>query len=450
MLRLLLVAAAAAIAQAIPQYIIDLDEPPEVRYQEVVREYRDYLIEELTTINQEFARVPASKLWMLQAFLDPDKGVHNIDQEILAEARGIVSQVSHPEVTLASVLKLNLVYELAYPTFCSGILAAMPNGTVVHGRNLDYFLGNFSLQEGIVQLLYKRGGRPLYWKVDTVGGLGVHSGMRFDGWSVEQNTRKTATDTRELAYETAHSLELNYGAARLGGLVQGYAIRKIMQEVPDYEAAVARIRSTAFAAPNYFVVAGREPFQGAVVSVDRYTGGPTTATVERLSRDGGEDGDKWLIIQTNDDRHQKPADDRRNFAQFEVQYIGRADLSMDTLLRVMQTPPMFNSMTLMTFVSIPAANTFQVQIHSQGVMHNYTPMFLQDPKNIRLAQAWETVRYELPGHLAGGQLENAAKAPKEFLVTNEAQPRSFLAKRSSSSEIQLAHDAPVRPHSMVA
>lgn len=439
MRRALLVAAAAAIAQAVPQYIINLDEPPEVRYRKVVKDYRDYLIGELTTINQEFARVKDSKLWMLQSFLDPDNGVHNYDQEVLAEARGIVSQVSHPEVTLASVMKLNLVYELSYPTFCSGILAAMPNGTVVHGRNLDYFLGNFSLQEGIVQLLYERGGRPLFVKVDTVGGLGVHSAMRFDGWSIEQNTRRAGKSE-------PNSLELNYAAARMGGLGQNFAMRKIIQEVPDFDTAVERISSTKFAAPNYFVVAGREPYQGAVVSVDRYAGGSPTSTVERL----GEDGDKWLIIQTNDDRSQKPEDDRRYFAQFEAQYIGRSDLSMGKVMQMMQTPPMFNSLTLMTFASIPAANMFQSEIHSQGEWHQYTPMFLQDPRNMHLAQAWAATRYELPGHLEAGLAQNTQKTPKEFLLTNDTKPRSFLAKRSSPSEIRLGHRAPVQPHGMGA
>merc|ERR1719188_1674790 len=39
-----------------------------------------------------------------------------------------------------------------------------------------------------------RGGQPLYTSVTWPLQLGVHTAMRFGGWSFEQNTRRTGND----------------------------------------------------------------------------------------------------------------------------------------------------------------------------------------------------------------------------------------------------------------
>merc|ERR1719221_158723 len=107
-------------------------------------------------------------------------------------------------------------------------------------------------------VIWRREGKPFMTAVNWPGHIGVHTAMRYGGWTIEQNTR--AQDNHQLA---------NLVAARVGSVGFMIANRKIMESVPDYEDAIDAIQSTQFMAPHYFVMAGAAPFQGTILTINR-------------------------------------------------------------------------------------------------------------------------------------------------------------------------------------
>merc|ERR1719356_2249883 len=81
-----------------------------------------------------------------------------------------------------------------------------------------------------VNVVFTRGGRPLYTSVTWPMQLGIHTAMRFDGWTFEQNTRRTGDDVR-----------LNQEAASAGGVPFCLYARRVMESVPDYATAVQKL-----------------------------------------------------------------------------------------------------------------------------------------------------------------------------------------------------------------
>merc|ERR1719409_1451193 len=73
----------------------------------------------------------------------------------------------------------------------------MSNGTVIHGRNMDYAL-HFKMPDGrkmnwpnvTYDAIMMKGGKPLIKAAMWPAMVGIHTAMRYGGWSLEQNTRQ--------------------------------------------------------------------------------------------------------------------------------------------------------------------------------------------------------------------------------------------------------------------
>merc|ERR1719188_2124360 len=95
-----------------------------------------------------------------------------------------------------------------------------------------------------------RGGQPLYTSVTWPLQLGIHTALRFGGWSFEQNTRRSGNDMQE-----------DLAALQKGGLQAGMFARKAMETIPDFETAVHTLWNGNWAAPQYFIMAGAQPWE---------------------------------------------------------------------------------------------------------------------------------------------------------------------------------------------
>jgi len=341
-LALVLATPIAATTSTIPRFIINLDEPPEDRWKEWVLYFKEkglwdpYLTQNLS------ARMSHDREqdW-LQALLK----VH--DEDYLREFDGMCKWIGHPACNASMLMMHQSIYEQMYPTFCSGVLVADENGKVTHGRNMDYPL-QFEIggkmwgwAELTTTSVYMKGGKKLFSSVAMLFGVNVHTGIRLDGsgWSFQQNTR--------LVNNTNAA---NLAAIKQGALPFAFAIRRVMERVPDYETAVEELQKIHLAAPNYFMVAGPKPYQGAIISVDRFgrreEGTPPPLTLSPKRR---------YLLQTNDDMNAPPMDYRRPFEHLRLSYLP-ADASMDYVLQQMLTKPLLNSKTVFTTVYQPATS----------------------------------------------------------------------------------------------
>uniref|UniRef100_A0A7S4QH51 Acid ceramidase N-terminal domain-containing protein n=1 Tax=Alexandrium monilatum TaxID=311494 RepID=A0A7S4QH51_9DINO len=342
---------AAAGADSAPSEEINLDLPPAERWVALAGKYREDIVSRCQNMGKLYQRA------LGDAVADRWVKAAPLDDELRAEFDGIVRAVNHPDVTRHCLVLTDMWQAVDAPSFgCTGLLAAMPNGTVVHGRNIDYDmlmmvresvatgagLGGSTLFDGV----FTRGGKPVAEFLAFAGSLGVTTGMRFGAYSVNSNARLKNNRMMD-----------NLRAHEAGGENFPWVIRKMLQTVPDFESAVSMIETTEVNAPNYFIFAGAGPYQGAVVTKDRLgTHHPWTPPTQRLDQAKG----IWHLVQTNDDLLNPPDDRRRGAALVKLSSSQQSEVSMDFVQRQMQSPPVMNSDTLLTWVADPHAGTHRL------------------------------------------------------------------------------------------
>jgi len=373
-------APARAKTQGIPSFYVDLDAAPEQRWYNVTKYWL------------ELGLYPERLKMDIDPFQAALVKTVKVDEEYMREFRGIVAQINDPELTVDALILRNLGYELSgfqdeplellgemlrlgaqavsgFATGCSGLLAAMPNGTVVHGRNMDYdgleVVGKdgrvYHWPDVTVEVVFVKAGKPFITSTHWPGLTGIHTAMRYGGWSFEQNTRLHGAQTSVL-----------YGLLQGSG---GFLLdaRKIMEQVPDFDTAVERLYDLNLMAPQYFIVAGPLPYQGAVITMNR--GGEhtnSTPPVRRLSSSDpvmkdGQSYSGWSVYQSNDDFTGFPIDFRRPTEEARLSQSTQEMVSTDWVFGQMIAPPIFNPMTVFTTVYIPATGYHKTIVHPENV-----------------------------------------------------------------------------------
>jgi len=345
MMRLLWLASLQAVlcVKSVPRFDIDFDKPPQERYRAIHEYFKE----------SSRAMMNSTKKNLAVHFSDAElaewasvvKGVAG--EETLQELEGILEALGLPEDDFDTLLLSNVLYELASPTLCSGVVAANPQGQVIHGRNMDYRL-EFQLPNGSVEdwpnvtyeAYYFKGGKPVFMSIGWALYTGVHTGMRFGGWTFEQNTRPGNNATQNLA------------AGKKGGIPFGWFVKELLATVPDFQTALRKINSTSFMAPQYFIMSGSQPYEGAVVSMDRLAAEslPNTPPVRFLGPGN------WYLLQTNDDVNKLPADPRRPLTNLCLLWYTTEDVNLNNIWDLMLGPTLHDYLTVFTWVAIPSTN----------------------------------------------------------------------------------------------
>jgi len=343
---MLLFAVMLVAAAAVPTFHIDLEVPPQRRWAKVTDHYREEMHSMLSKYREIMqTKYSAQELAQWVSLIKANKADH--EQEYHEELQGIAKDLDaeNSEEITDLLLLFNALYELQSPTFCSGLLAADAQGTVHHGRNLDYKFA-FRTPDGVehdwpdvtFNAVFWRKGQQLIVATNFVLYNGIHTGMRFGGWTFEQNTRHTNDKT------------LNLEAMNQGGHLFGWAVRSHMENIPSFAEAVQAISKTNFAAPQYFIMAGAGPFEGAVITQDRGISHlPDTPATQFLSNETG----TWHLLQTNDDSNKLPADIRRPLTQFDLSKHKQEEVSPDFVWRYLEHMPLHSSVTVFSVLAVP-------------------------------------------------------------------------------------------------
>jgi len=354
------VAVAMVVVAAVPEFTVNLDEAPEDRWREVTMYYLNSGMIHSMKANME-SKLAGHKLTEEQHNLVlewTELAMNNAPDEYKREAEGIAKIQNEFDPWLNStaldIIGGALGYEANYPTFCSGLLTATSNGTVIHTRNLDYPLSfmhqgrMIGWQELTVNVVFTRGGKPLYTSVTWPGMLGIHTAMRFDGWAFQQNTRRTGND-----------MQLDLAAGQKGALGFTFFARQLMEEVADFEIAVQRLKEANFMAAHYFILSGNKPWQGAVLSIDRMA--LSNPKVVRLNQNN------WHIIQTNDDQDGPAYDSRRPWEENRLKTLTQDIVSPSWAFNEMRQEPLFNKGTVFTWIAIPSINRYELVMAKERV-----------------------------------------------------------------------------------
>jgi N-acylethanolamine-hydrolysing acid amidase len=322
--------------QPVKTYRINLDEPPEIRWKQVCSdpEYRKPWLTFISELRELLGHVFDD----IEMFGEKLFGL--LPAEYRLEINGCSRAVFGNTTDLHGWLTiLNLGYELT--DGCTSIVAKNIDGTVMHGRNMDFWAGgpltNTLKDVTFIADVYKNGTRQ-YVSTNFVGFMGVLSGQRPGGYSVTINTRYYPQGLKELFEEIYYALRDGYSPV-------SFVLRDVLTATAEYSEALKQLSYIPLIADVYYTIAGID--DGAVITRNR----TAPDNVWSIS-DGGVGG--WYVLQTNYD-HWKPVpwfDNRRGPGMDAMNAIGTKML-LGGLLEVLSTKPVLNIQTTYTMLSAP-------------------------------------------------------------------------------------------------
>jgi len=276
------------------------------------------------------------------------------------------------KVTEGQIGFFQLYYELN--NVCTSIVAQYINGTIFHGRNLDY--GIPGLENITATINFKKDGKVLFTATEYVGYFGVLTGMRPGGWAVSVNQRFTVEvpfiPTIEAMIDGAQSI--------------GFALRDALSSIPTYQDAMPYLSnprneysSLFLNSPVYLIVSGVNEGEGTVLTRKR------NGTDESGGRGNWKINPKngtWWRLETNDDNWKRPMDNRRKAANEAMASVGQAHADLDHIFTVLSTPPVLAKDTTYTALMSAALGTYST------IVRTHQP---ERPMSQREIQLWRSV-----------------------------------------------------------
>jgi hypothetical protein len=158
--------------------------------------------------------------------------------EIASEISGIAAALN---VSEDHMLLYNFMYESA--ALCTSIVAKAEDGTIIHGRTLDYEFTE-SLGNLIFEAEFYRGGVLLYKAPIFAGIIGIATAFKSGGFSLSINQRDLPT-----------WLDTVYSAWK-GNIGNMFAMRHAIETFDKFTDAVSYLSSVKTTAGCYYIVAG--------------------------------------------------------------------------------------------------------------------------------------------------------------------------------------------------
>eukprot|EP01092_Planopodium_desertum_P010520 TRINITY_DN468_c0_g2_i2.p1 TRINITY_DN468_c0_g2~~TRINITY_DN468_c0_g2_i2.p1 ORF type:complete len:508 (-),score=112.70 TRINITY_DN468_c0_g2_i2:116-1570(-) len=242
---------------------------------------------------------------------------------------------------------INIGYEAS--DACTSIIAQTEDGTILHSRNLDFWMGmEFTdTLKGLALIVNAtRGGQTAYKMSSLAGFVGALSGQVPYGFSVTIDTRFYPDGVIELFEEVVAALE------EKNATLVALLTRDALNNSKDWNGAMEILSNDWLVADVYYIVAGVNPGEAAVITRNR----TDAADIWVIDPSAG----RWFEVETNYD-HWEPApwfDDRRDPANTYMNAMGQADLTLAGMYEVMSTKPVLNLQTTYTFLSIPKNGTY--------------------------------------------------------------------------------------------
>ncbi|XP_065884500.1 acid ceramidase-like [Dysidea avara] len=322
----------------IPWYVINLDQPPDQRWDTLTLAKTT----EMKAMIGEIKRLASIILnGSLIPLIDHDLAplVDELPFPFGDEIKGIAKTSNIP---LGEIVLYNIFYEIF--TVCTSIVARDENGKMFHARNLDFglFMGwdisndTWALTELlrplVVNLNFQQNGMTVFKTVNFAGYIGVLSGIKPGVFTLTMNERFTV--------DGGYIGLLEWVLGKRSGHWMSFLTRNTLSNADSFSEAVNMLANTEMLAPAYFILGGVA--EGAVItraiekSLDIWRLSPTN--------------DTWFLLETNYD-HWKPApviDDRRTPGINCMNHMGQQELSLAGLFNVLSTRPVLNKLTTYT------------------------------------------------------------------------------------------------------
>jgi len=295
-----------------PNFAIYLDAPAEERWKEVAAWHA----------REEGGRTLLSQ--MLQALGQPDDAAGKMkflgkrllteDSELSREIEGYAKAANE---NVDEIRTIQAIYAML--SSCTSIVAQAEDGSVVHGRLLDFHGQEVLRPRTFVAKWYAKQGDkvPLFVSAQFDGLMGVLTGMA-KGFAVAVNQRnRPKTSTMK-----------NWWSSVMGGQNVAMTVRQVLTECQTFDCAATKFSEQRLVAPAYITLAGTKAGEGLLlqrgrmhsdcIALEGFTALQGCATAPH----------GWFLAVGNADAEQEKhgglAYSRRNMALRAVSYGSRA------------------------------------------------------------------------------------------------------------------------------
>ncbi|XP_022795915.1 acid ceramidase-like [Stylophora pistillata] len=324
----------------IPWEVVNLDLPPEIRYNDLVGKK----IKELQNVNNYLKNFTSFILnGKLYDFFDKDLAylVFTLPSPYKEEIIGLSMAAGIP---LGQMLFFNIFYEIM--AFCTSIVAEDKSGTLFHARNMDFgiFMGwdeknnTWTMTEILrtlaVNIDFQRNGQTVYKSVTYAGFVGVFTGIKPGVLTLTVNQRFSMDG----GYVGIVEWILGNRKAKWSTFLP----RDVLETATSFEQAKDMLANNELIAQVYYILGGAKSGEGVVITRSR------TECLDQMSLDP--ENNKWFVLETNYDNWEPPLviDDRRTPGKACMNKTGREAVSFKGIYNVLSTQPVLNKLTVYT------------------------------------------------------------------------------------------------------
>lgn len=164
------------------------------------------------------------------------------------------------------------------------------------------------------------------------------TGYKEGAFSISLNQRNPTREPTELL-------------ANFGWIASGYSqvasvLRDTLEKCEDFKCAIQKLQNDYTCAPVYFIVAGTEANEGAVIS--RNQEGPARGGIQFLN------DTIWYLVQTNQDHFLGDCPERCKAANDNLASLGQNKATVSSVFdTVLNVAPNLNSQSIYTAVMVP-------------------------------------------------------------------------------------------------
>ena len=258
-------------------------------------------------------------------------------EEILAYHKWII-EAGHKEWTLGQLTMAQLTYEVF--DACTSIVAQNTNGTIFHGRNLDYGLPG--LPNMTATVTFTKGSTPIAHTTMYIGYVGVLTGQHIEGknsWSVSLDQRFSKIPYVETVKDILNGVQN-----------VGFTLRDAIMEQESYDKATAVLRSKTIPSPAYLIVSGTGNQQGVVITRDRNETAKAEGTGRGYWTINTTDPNAWYRLETNFDNWSPVQDGRRSIAHAAMNKIGQSAINNKEMFSALSSEKVLNPSTTYTAI----------------------------------------------------------------------------------------------------
>jgi acid ceramidase len=314
----------------LPEYIINLDLPPEERWAHIIPIYNNTVMKVINTAYEELPWIFSKTVkYLAKRYFD------EIPEDIGDYGKEMIGISKYSGIDLYEVVLYNIFYEVF--SLCTSVVTeSVHHDTIIHARNLDFGV----LMEGIVPLLKKisisisftKNNKVIYKAHTFAGFVGVFTGMKPYKYSITINQRFAINGGFLGIMKWFRTKTPNWNSL---------IVRDLLEGDYNYDYVVHTLSNAELIAPIYYIVGGLERNDGALITRERYYNlMPVFLNSSKY------------VFQTNHDHWIEPFyfDDRTTSGK---KYLDENIHTIENIEQLLKTKPTLNRITIFSSIMIP-------------------------------------------------------------------------------------------------